>query len=83
MTNKNLATKNINDFTVLPTGDAYISQRKAAELCGVNKTNIQKYTAKDDTKQGLNYDLLEKSIRYYAFKGNEIAQESYVLIGHH
>jgi len=32
----NLAKRNNNDFTVLENGDAFISQRKAAELLGVS-----------------------------------------------
>lgn len=45
----NLATKNISDFTVLDNGDAFISQRKAALLCGVSHTTIQNWVATLDT----------------------------------
>lgn len=71
---KNLATKNINDFTILTNGEAFISQRKAAELCGMANTTIQSFiksrAANVDTKQGLTPDLLQKVVQYYAYKGN-------------
>ena len=79
MTNKNLATKNTTDFTVLDSGEAYISQRKAAELLGVNPNTFMKWvrqhTNKGDTKQGLTPDLLQKGTQYYAYKGNTTCQE--------
>ena len=62
MTNKNLATKNTTDFTVLPTGEAYISQRKAVELCGVVVSTLNDYfrTKNIDVKQGVSAENLEK-----------------------
>ena len=83
MNTLNLATKNTTDFTVLPTGEAYISFRKATDLTGIARSTLQIGTVNSDTSQGLTADMLQESVQRFAFKGNEIAQESYVLIGHH
>ena len=40
MTNKNLATKNTTDFTVLPTGDAYIRTKNIDVKQGVSAENL-------------------------------------------
>lgn len=72
---KNLATKNQNDFTVLENGEAYISQRKAAELCGVGQSTLNEYFRSNniDVKQGISAENLNFSITHYAQKGRERA----------
>ena len=42
----NLATCNTSDYTITPTGEAYISQVKLAELCGVSKQSISRFIGK-------------------------------------
>ena len=77
----NLATKNTTDFTVLDSGEAYISQRKAAELLGVNPNTFMKWVRQHavnvDTKQGVSAELLSSASKYYAFKGKPEAQSVY------
>lgn len=66
---KNLATKNTNDFTVTETGEAFISQRKAAELLGVARSTLQSWLTGHhnyDANQGLTADLLQKAATHYA-----------------
>ena len=60
MTNKNLATKNTTDFTVLDSGEAYISQRKAAELLGVVSSTLSRFYSSNniDVKQGVSAENL-------------------------
>lgn len=64
----NLAKRNNNDFTVLENGDAFISQRKAAELLGVSHTTIQNWvniaTLNVNKNKQLSHDsLLEVATR--------------------
>lgn len=69
--NLNLATKNQNDFTILDTGEAFISQRKTAELCGVALSTLQHFFRSNniDVKQGVTPDSLQKAVTHYAGKG--------------
>lgn len=69
----NLATKNINDFTVLEDGQAFISQRKAAELCGVSQPAIAQFclSRKLDVKQGLSDNIVNMLINHYAFDAKQ------------
>ena len=76
MNTLNLATKNT---TVLPTGEAYISQRKAAELLGVVSSTLSRFYSSNnvDTKQGVSAEMLSTASKYYAFKGKPEAQSVY------
>jgi len=72
MTNKNLATKNTTDFTVLDSGEAYISQRKAAELLGVNPKTLMSHILRrhpnTNTSKGLDAKTLQSAGTYFAYK---------------
>lgn len=72
----NLATQNKNDFTVTQNGEAYISQRKAAELLGVNentlKSHILRTHKESSTDKGLSYILLQKCTHYYAIESSSL-----------
>ena len=48
MTNKNLATKNTTDFTVLPTGEAYISQTAISKCTGIPQQTISRWLLADN-----------------------------------
>ena len=66
---KNLATKNTNDFTVTESGEAFISQRKAAELLGVDEKSIRNFLKSahnHDVNQGVSAENLQKSATHYA-----------------
>lgn len=67
---KNLATQNQTDFAVHANGDAFISQRKAAELCGVSQSAISQICLSKniDVKQGVSSENLSLLITYYAQK---------------
>ena len=59
------------DFTVNPdTGDAYVSQRKAAELLGIHHSSIQKWLSTchpdADVSVGLSDILLQEATTHYA-----------------
>lgn len=78
---KNLATKNTTDFTVLENGQAFISQRKAAELCGVGQSTIRDFFHSNniDVNQGVSAENLEKPITHYARKGRAEAVQTLIL----
>ena len=66
---RNLATKNTNDFCVTDTGEAFISQRKAAELLGVDEKSIRNFLKSahnHDVNQGVSAENLQKSATHYA-----------------
>ena len=73
---QNLATKNNQDFTVTASGDAFISQTKVAELCGVGQDAISKFVSRTGHSLILNeinqlsYESLELVIGHY--RGNLI-----------
>lgn len=71
---KNLATKNNTDFSIFENGDAFISQTKVAELCGVEQPAISKYVEKTRNSLKLNeinqldHTSLELVIGWYRTK---------------
>lgn len=69
---ENLATKNVEDFTVLANGDAFISIRKLGDLIDVPKSTLHRYcgTLKIDTGQGISYKHVSKVGQHYAEQGN-------------
>ena len=68
-----------NDVVVYEDNTAYISQRKLAELLGVNENTLFKHIKSKhknyNTSKGLDAFLVKKVSTYYAFKGYEKAQE--------
>ena len=75
---KNLATKNANDFTIDENGEAFISQRKLAELIGVNPNTLMSHIRSThpntNTLNGLSAHVFSKTTHYYAYKGYKDAQ---------
>ena len=71
MSTLNLATKNTTDFTVLNSGEAYISRNKAAAILGVTKQAIgQRVSALHPNyynNQPLTAEMLQQLDTYYAF----------------
>ena len=61
-----------SDFYITDVGDAYISQRKAAELLGVNDGTLRSYISRNhkliNTFNGLDSKLLQTATAYFAFE---------------
>ena len=76
MNTLNLATKNTTDFTVLPTGEAFISQVALGILCGVSQQALSKHiitsgcTLNTNDINQLDAKSLELVVGHYAQKGN-------------
>ena len=68
------------DFKVnTATGEAFISQRKTAELLGVSKSAISSWISravKADTSQGLTADLFAECGQYFALDSSVAASEA-------
>ena len=86
---RNLAQMNTEDFTVNENGEAFISQTKVAELCGVVPHAISQQVVKTRDTLKLNeinqlhYESLELMIGYYAFdsqRTNDIACSNYRIL---
>ena len=74
-----------NDVTIFENGDAVISQRKLAVLCGVDNSAIyQRCSAlKLDVKQGINEENAVLLVSYYAVESkvaNDTARKSLAMI---
>ena len=76
----NLVTMS-DDFTVDSNGNAFVSQRKAAQLCGIDQSNISRFIASNniDAKQGLTPENLSLCITNYAQKGKVEAIQTLIL----
>lgn len=69
------------------TGEAYVSQRKAAELLGVARTSLQYYLENTlsrpenyDTSQGLSSEMFAFSVQYYALEARSPTDEAKTLL---
>ena len=67
------------------TGEAYISQRKAAELLGVPNTSLQYYIENhravfSDTFQGLNSEMFANTVQYYALDARSPTDQAKSLL---
>ena len=74
-----------NEVTVnLVTGEAFISQRKAAIEIGISHTAIQKWVAKlpdnYDIKQGLSSEIFSLAVMHYALDSKAATQEAKELL---
>ena len=72
-----------NDVTVnLSTGEAYISQRKAAEKLGMTHQAIQQWclARKYDVKQGLSSEIFSLLVTHYALDSKAATQEAKELL---
>lgn len=81
-------TTNVNSEIVVDTnGEAYISQRKAAELLGVANTSLQYYlenvlsrAGNYDTSQGLSSEIFAFSVQYYALDARNPTDNAKALL---
>jgi len=80
---KNLATINQKDITILDNGDAFVSQRKCAELCGVSQSAVSQrcLSLNLDVKQGISSENAFLLITHYASQSNQQAIQSLIVIG--
>lgn len=69
------------------TGEAYVSQRKAAELLGVARTSLQYYLTNTlsrpenyDTSQGLSSEMFAFAVQYYALGARSPTDEAKALL---
>jgi predicted transcriptional regulator len=69
------------------TGEAYISQRKAAELLGVARTSLQYYLENTpsrpencDISQGLSSEIFAFTVQYYALEARNPTSEAKALL---
>ena len=83
---KNLATKNVTDFTITESGEAFISQRKVADLCGVSRSSVVHYLNDDyDISQGLTDKALSIVVQHYAIDSkaaNDTARRTLASLAH-
>lgn len=84
---KQLETQNSKEIIVnTSTGEAYISQRRAAEKLGVASTTLQAYidrhlrTVNHDTKQGLSSEIFSLCVQYFALDSRVATQEAKELL---
>lgn len=84
-TNKN--SSNSTEFRVDANGEAYISQRKAAEELGVPRTSLQYYLENTlsrpenyDISQGLNSEIFGLTVQYYALEARNPTDEAKALL---
>jgi len=73
----NISTVLVSDFKVnTVTGEAFVSQRKAAELLGVSHTAIQNHLATCHpnylNQEGLSPEIFQQVATYYAFQSKAI-----------
>lgn len=69
----NLSTVLVSDFKVnTVTGEAFVSQRKAAELLGVSHTAMQNHLSSCHPNylnpEGLSPEIFQQVATYYAFQ---------------
>jgi hypothetical protein len=71
-----------NDVTIFESGESFISQRKLAELIGVNQSSIQRFCASQnlDVKQGLSEENVNLCITHYALDSKHPTQKAKDLL---
>jgi hypothetical protein len=82
---KNLATTNQSEVTILSRDEVYISQRKLADLCGVEQPSIAQrcLSQQYEVSQGVAPEIAILLITYYAVESkaaNDTARKSLSLI---
>lgn len=85
LTTTTTTTKPANDVTVnLVTGEAFISQTKAAMELGIARSSLQKWLVREqvkyDVKQGLSSDILALAAGYYALDSAAATPEAKELL---
>lgn len=78
------ASTEYTDITVnTKTGEAYISQRKAAEKLGIGQSTLSEFFTRSrvsDTKQGVSSEAFELAITHYALDSKNPTQEAKELL---
>ena len=72
-----------SDFRVDANGEAYISQRKAAELLGVARTSLQDWINRPgnlEVSQGLSSEIFANAIQYYALDARNPTEQAKTLL---
>ena len=82
---KQLKTQNSKEIIVnTSTGEAYISQRKAAEKLGITRPTLQSWIDRHpnnfDVKQGLSSEIFSLCIQHYALDSKAATQEAKELL---
>jgi len=76
----NLATVNQSDFTITAEGEAFISQRKLANLLGINRSALSMHLStvhpNANTSKGLSDILLQTLTTYYAYECKKPSQKA-------
>lgn len=71
MLNEVQVLKTANDVTIFADGSAFISQRKLAQVLGVNANTLMSYVSRThqntNTINGLSVEIVEAASTYYAF----------------
>ena len=84
MTNQVQISTELSDITVnTKTGEAYISQRKAAEKLGIGQSTLSEFFTRShvsDTKQGVSSEAFELAITHYALDSKNPTQEAKELL---
>ena len=80
-----LQTQDSKEVTVnISTGEAYISQAKAAEKLGIARSSLQKWLIREqvkyDVKQGLSSEIFSLAAGYYALDSSVATQEAKELL---
>ena len=80
-----ISTTNPNEVTVnLVTGEAFISQTKAAAELGIARSSLQKWLVKEqvkyDVRQGLSSEILALAAGYYALDSAAATPEAKELL---
>ena len=76
----NLTRVNSIDFTVTATGEAFVSQRKAAELCGTSRSSVvHLLKGKHTISQGVGDTALSFLVQHFAQKGKAEAVQTLIL----
>jgi hypothetical protein len=78
--------KQANDVTIFSNGDATISQRRLAELCGVDQSVLSRFFASRNVNvnQGVSSENAFLCITYYAIESkaaNDTARQTLSKIG--
>ena len=78
--------KTLNEVTVYKNGEAYISQRKAAEILGVSRDSLKSYIERNlhpvnsELNQGLNSETFAICTQYYALDARNTTSQAKALL---
>ena len=82
--NTSIVIENTQDYTVTDSGEAFVSQRKAAELMGVNDNTLRSYISRnhknDNTINGLDSKTLQSATMYFAIESRTPSKKAAELL---